>query len=65
MWMQVHKILMGAVADFNYMDNTLAVSPILTLRIHKDYPKGKILGDPTSAVQTREKIKRLLQHNKP
>ncbi|GJV70854.1 ribonuclease H-like domain-containing protein [Tanacetum coccineum] len=48
----------GAVADFNNMDNTIAVSPIPTLRIHKDHPKGKILGDPTSAVQTRGKIQK-------
>ncbi|GJY34531.1 ribonuclease H-like domain-containing protein [Tanacetum coccineum] len=46
----------GAVADFNNMDNTIAVSPIPTLRIHKDHPYGQILGDPTSAVQTRGKI---------
>ncbi|GJR73923.1 putative ribonuclease H-like domain-containing protein [Tanacetum coccineum] len=39
----------GAVADFNNMDNTIAVSPIPTLRI---------LGDPTSAVQTRGKIQK-------
>ncbi|GJS21626.1 putative ribonuclease H-like domain-containing protein [Tanacetum coccineum] len=48
----------GAVADFNNMDNTIAVSPIPTLRIHKDHPKGQILGDPTSAVQTRRKIQK-------
>ncbi|GJZ31366.1 putative ribonuclease H-like domain-containing protein [Tanacetum coccineum] len=48
----------GAVADFNNMDNTIAVSPIPTLRIHKDHPKGQILGDPTSAVQTRGKIQK-------
>ncbi|GJY43287.1 hypothetical protein Tco_0431500 [Tanacetum coccineum] len=48
----------GAKADFNNMDNTIAVSPIPTLRIHKDYPKGQILGDPTSAVQTRVKIQK-------
>ncbi|GKE74712.1 putative ribonuclease H-like domain-containing protein, partial [Tanacetum coccineum] len=35
----------GAVADFNNMDNTIAVSSILTLIIHKDHPKGQILGD--------------------
>ncbi|GJY80694.1 hypothetical protein Tco_0493445 [Tanacetum coccineum] len=39
----------GAVADFNNMDNTIAFSPIPTLRIHKDHPKGKFLRDPTSA----------------
>ncbi|GJU05560.1 hypothetical protein Tco_1121990 [Tanacetum coccineum] len=37
------------MADFNNMDNTIAVSHIPTLRIHKDYPKGQILGDPTLA----------------
>ncbi|GKB47732.1 putative ribonuclease H-like domain-containing protein [Tanacetum coccineum] len=48
----------GAVADFNNIDNTIVVSPIPTLRIHKDHPKGQILGDPTSAVQTRGKIQK-------
>ncbi|GJS99207.1 putative ribonuclease H-like domain-containing protein [Tanacetum coccineum] len=48
----------GAVADFNNMDNTIAVSPIPTLKIHKDHPKGQILGDPTSPVQTRRKIQK-------
>ncbi|GJV93591.1 putative ribonuclease H-like domain-containing protein [Tanacetum coccineum] len=45
-----------AVADINNMDNTIVVSPILKLRIHKDHLKGQILGDPSSAVQTRGKI---------
>ncbi|GKB43083.1 ribonuclease H-like domain-containing protein [Tanacetum coccineum] len=49
---------MGAEADFNNMDNTIDVSPIPTLRIHKDHPKGQILGDPKSAVQTRGKIQK-------
>ncbi|GKB25679.1 putative ribonuclease H-like domain-containing protein, partial [Tanacetum coccineum] len=48
----------GAVADFNNMDNTIAVSPIPTLRIHKNHPKAQILGDPKSAVQTRGKIQK-------
>ncbi|GJZ91327.1 putative ribonuclease H-like domain-containing protein [Tanacetum coccineum] len=43
---------------FNNMDNTIAVSPIPTLKIHKDHPKGQILGDPTTAVQTRGKIQK-------
>ncbi|GJU22978.1 hypothetical protein Tco_1156320 [Tanacetum coccineum] len=46
----------GAVADINNRDNSIAVSLIPTLRIHKDHPKGHILGDPSSAVQTRGKI---------
>ncbi|GKE92427.1 putative ribonuclease H-like domain-containing protein, partial [Tanacetum coccineum] len=45
---------MGAEADFNNMDNTIDVSPIPTLRVHKDHPKGQILGDPKSAVQTQK-----------
>ncbi|GJS49780.1 putative ribonuclease H-like domain-containing protein [Tanacetum coccineum] len=48
----------GAVADFNNMDNIIAVSPIPILKIHKDYPKGQILRDPTSVVQTRGKIQK-------
>ncbi|GJW67438.1 putative ribonuclease H-like domain-containing protein, partial [Tanacetum coccineum] len=48
----------GAVADFNNMDNTITVSPIPTLKIHKDHPKGQILGDPISAIQTRGKIQK-------
>ncbi|GKF04216.1 hypothetical protein Tco_0034884, partial [Tanacetum coccineum] len=48
----------GAVADFNNMDNTIVISPIPTLRIHKDHPKGQILRDPTSVVQTRGKIQK-------
>ncbi|GJY86316.1 putative ribonuclease H-like domain-containing protein [Tanacetum coccineum] len=48
-----------AMADFNNMDNTIAVSPIPTLKIHKDHLKGHILGDPTSAVQTRGKIQKV------
>ncbi|GJZ24261.1 hypothetical protein Tco_0561720 [Tanacetum coccineum] len=48
----------GAVADFNNMDDTINVSPILTLRIHKNHPKDQILGDPKSTVQTRGKIQK-------
>ncbi|GKB89750.1 putative ribonuclease H-like domain-containing protein [Tanacetum coccineum] len=48
----------GADADFNSMDNTIDVSPIPTLRVHKDHPKGQILGDPKSVVQTRGKIQK-------
>ncbi|GJS17459.1 hypothetical protein Tco_0411931 [Tanacetum coccineum] len=40
----------GAVADFNNMDNTINVSLIPTLRVYKDHPKGQILEDPKSAV---------------
>ncbi|GJU61374.1 putative ribonuclease H-like domain-containing protein [Tanacetum coccineum] len=48
----------GAEADFNNMDNTIDVSPIPTLRVHKDHHKGQIIGDLKSAVQTRGKIQK-------
>ncbi|GKA57097.1 putative ribonuclease H-like domain-containing protein [Tanacetum coccineum] len=46
----------GAVADFTNLDTTMNVSPIPTSRIHTIHPKTQILGDPTSAVQTRSKV---------
>ncbi|GKD73728.1 uncharacterized mitochondrial protein-like protein [Tanacetum coccineum] len=49
----------GAEADFNNMDNTIEVNPIPIYRIHKDNPKGQILEDPKSAVQTRGKIQKV------
>ncbi|GKC69265.1 ribonuclease H-like domain-containing protein, partial [Tanacetum coccineum] len=48
----------GAVVDFNNIDDTINVSPIPTLRIHKNHPKDQIIGDPKSAVQTRGKIQK-------
>ncbi|GJR48728.1 putative ribonuclease H-like domain-containing protein [Tanacetum coccineum] len=48
----------GAVADFNNMDDTINVSPFPTLRIHKNHPKDQILGDPKSTIQTRGKIQK-------
>nr|GEY26479.1 hypothetical protein [Tanacetum cinerariifolium] len=40
----------GAKADFNNLELTIVVSPILTTRIHKDHPKEQIIGDPLSAL---------------
>ncbi|GKB51950.1 putative ribonuclease H-like domain-containing protein, partial [Tanacetum coccineum] len=48
----------GVVANFNNMDDTINVSPIPTLRIHKNHPKDQILGDPKSAVQIRGTIQK-------
>ncbi|GJU92906.1 putative ribonuclease H-like domain-containing protein [Tanacetum coccineum] len=47
----------GAVADFTNLETTVNVSHIPTSRIHSIHPTTQILGDPTSAVQTRSKIK--------
>nr|GEV92509.1 hypothetical protein [Tanacetum cinerariifolium] len=42
----------GAEADFNNLETTIAVSPIPT-RVHKDYHVKQIIGDLSSATQTR------------
>ncbi|GKA47718.1 putative ribonuclease H-like domain-containing protein [Tanacetum coccineum] len=46
----------GAVADFTNLETVMNVSPIPTSRIHSSHPTTLILGDPTSAVQTRSKL---------
>nr|GEW41377.1 hypothetical protein [Tanacetum cinerariifolium] len=42
----------GTEADFNNMESSTIVSPILTHRVHMDHPKDQILRDLKSAVQT-------------
>ncbi|GJX60011.1 zinc knuckle CX2CX4HX4C containing protein [Tanacetum coccineum] len=44
-----------AVADFTNLETIVNVSHIPTSRIHSSHPSALILGDPTSAVQTRSK----------
>ncbi|GKF96081.1 hypothetical protein Tco_0288816, partial [Tanacetum coccineum] len=39
----------GAVADMNNLDTTIQVSPILTIRIHKDHPLDQVIRDLLSA----------------
>ncbi|GJW28779.1 putative ribonuclease H-like domain-containing protein, partial [Tanacetum coccineum] len=46
----------GAEADLNNLETTMNVSLIPTTRIHKDHPKDQIIGDITSAIQTRRMI---------
>ncbi|GKA41191.1 putative ribonuclease H-like domain-containing protein [Tanacetum coccineum] len=46
----------GAEADFTNLVSTVNVSPIPTSRIHTIHPTTQILGDPSSAVQTRSKV---------
>ncbi|GJZ85733.1 putative ribonuclease H-like domain-containing protein, partial [Tanacetum coccineum] len=46
----------GAEADFTNLETVVNVSPIPTSRINPSHPSTLILGDPTSAVQTRSKI---------
>ncbi|GJW56131.1 putative ribonuclease H-like domain-containing protein [Tanacetum coccineum] len=45
-----------AVAEFTNLETIVNVSPIPTSRIHSSHPSALILGDPTSAVQTRSKV---------
>ncbi|GKC20373.1 uncharacterized mitochondrial protein-like protein [Tanacetum coccineum] len=47
----------GAEADLNNLETTMNVSPIPTTRIDKDYPTDQIIGDLTSAIQTRRMTK--------
>ncbi|GJX62028.1 retrovirus-related pol polyprotein from transposon TNT 1-94 [Tanacetum coccineum] len=49
----------GAEADMNNLDTTIQVSPIPTIRIHKDHPLDQVIGDLQSATQTRKMSKNL------
>nr|GEZ73247.1 hypothetical protein [Tanacetum cinerariifolium] len=43
----------GAEADFNNLETSIIVSPILTTRTHKDHPVSQIISDLSSTTQTR------------
>nr|GEY80751.1 hypothetical protein [Tanacetum cinerariifolium] len=43
----------GAEADFNNLETSITVSPILTTRVHKDHLVTQIIGDLSLATQTR------------
>nr|GEV05601.1 hypothetical protein [Tanacetum cinerariifolium] len=43
----------GAEADFSNLETSITVSPILTTRVHKDHHVTQIIGDLSSATQTR------------
>nr|GEU89588.1 copia protein [Tanacetum cinerariifolium] len=43
----------GAEADFTNLETSITVSPIPTIRVHKDHPVTQIIGDLYSATQTR------------
>nr|GEV24973.1 hypothetical protein [Tanacetum cinerariifolium] len=45
--------VVGAEADFNNLESSILVSPIPTIRIHKDHPVSQIIGDLSSINQTR------------
>ncbi|GKB80442.1 putative ribonuclease H-like domain-containing protein, partial [Tanacetum coccineum] len=54
-----------AEADMKKLDITIQVTPIPTIRIHKDHPVEQIIGDLNSAPQTRRMIKNLEEHVEP
>nr|GEV27213.1 ribonuclease H-like domain-containing protein [Tanacetum cinerariifolium] len=43
----------GAEVDFNNLETSITVSPLLTTRVHKDHPVSQIIGDLSSTTQTR------------
>nr|GEW00601.1 ribonuclease H-like domain-containing protein [Tanacetum cinerariifolium] len=43
----------GTKADFSNLETNISVSPILTTRVYKDHPVTQIIGELTSAPQTR------------
>nr|GEV46303.1 hypothetical protein [Tanacetum cinerariifolium] len=43
----------GAETDFSNLEANISVSPIPTTRVHKDHPVSQIIGDLTTAPQTR------------
>nr|GEW03352.1 hypothetical protein [Tanacetum cinerariifolium] len=51
----------GAEANFNNLETTITVSPILTTRVHKDHHVTQIIGDLSSATQTKKEPKRVHQ----
>ncbi|GJS24871.1 putative ribonuclease H-like domain-containing protein [Tanacetum coccineum] len=55
----------GAEADINNLYTFMPVSPIPTIRVHKDHPVEKIIGDLNSAPQTRRMTKNLKEHEEP
>ncbi|GKA63609.1 putative ribonuclease H-like domain-containing protein [Tanacetum coccineum] len=55
----------GAEADMTNLDTHILVSPIPTIRIHKDHPVEQIIGDMHSTPQTRRMTKNVTNHVEP
>nr|GEY93381.1 hypothetical protein [Tanacetum cinerariifolium] len=47
--------------DFNNLETSITVGPIPTTKVHKDHPVTQIIGDLSSATQTRKEPKRVHQ----
>nr|GEW41509.1 hypothetical protein [Tanacetum cinerariifolium] len=53
----------GAEVNMTNLDTNITVSPIPTIRIHKDHPVKQIIGDIHSAPQTRRITKSVTDHD--
>nr|GEW40115.1 hypothetical protein [Tanacetum cinerariifolium] len=51
----------GADDDFSNLETNIHVSPILTTRVHKDHPVTQIIGDLSSAPQTRSMARMVIE----
>ncbi|GKA18617.1 putative ribonuclease H-like domain-containing protein [Tanacetum coccineum] len=51
--------------DMNNLESSMFVSPIATIRVHKDHPFELIIGDLHSAPQTRRMTKNSEEHVEP
>ncbi|GJW12036.1 putative ribonuclease H-like domain-containing protein, partial [Tanacetum coccineum] len=60
--LSIDKEDVGAEANMNNLDTTIQVSPIPTIRIHKDHPLNQVIRDLQSATQTRNMSKNLEEH---
>nr|GEX73142.1 hypothetical protein [Tanacetum cinerariifolium] len=47
----------GTEANFNNLETSITVSPILTIRVYKDHPVSQIIGDLSLTTQTRSMIR--------
>nr|GEV13406.1 copia protein [Tanacetum cinerariifolium] len=55
----------GAEAEMTNLNNFIPVSPILTIRVHKDHLVEQIIRDLNSSPQTRRMTKNLNKHELP
>nr|GFA60580.1 uncharacterized mitochondrial protein AtMg00810-like [Tanacetum cinerariifolium] len=47
----------GAKVDYNNLETVISVSPVPSIRIHKDHPKEHIIEEVNSSVQTKKMAK--------
>nr|GEU95169.1 hypothetical protein [Tanacetum cinerariifolium] len=60
----IYNYDVSAEAGFTNLEITITVSPILTTRVHKDHPVTQIIGDLSSATQTRS-MTRVVKDQEP